>query len=371
MDLPETPYIECLMADQKPPSEPNQEVPLQSKPIKMDLDETPYIKCLGPNQALGGSSRDVPRRPKPVIKGLKETPYIECLGSSHKAPVQPPQKVSPMGTQSPAHDGATEAFFEHSSGQRIHTDTLITKELREQYPNLELVVAPLYSSDLMGYAEAGHASWSAIEDPKDPLSSRLSWTVYIPSPRRIDGGTGFLAEKLNFGKFMYRWKDDDFILYIVDGRDTSYPVSNLNQYILATDRAKADALLLEAGKWATELHGEILVFDQGYWQKSAELYQSVLKASWDAVIMEDEMKKAIIDDHISFFDSRDTYGKLQVPWKRGIIYHGPPGNGKTISIKAMMNTLYRRADPIPTLYVRSLSSVSTRAVYGRLITRTN
>lgn len=34
----------------------------------------------------------------------------------------------------------------------------------------------------------------------------------------------------------------------------------------------------------------------------------------------------------------------------------PPGNGKTISIKATMHTLYSRPDPIPTLYVRSLTS---------------
>jgi DNA replication protein DnaC len=69
------------------------------------------------------------------------------------------------------------------------------------------------------------------------------------------------------------------------------------------------------------------------------------------------MKKAIIDDHQSFFDSRDTYARLKVPWKRGLIYHGPPGNGKTISIKAMMHTLYDRKDPVPALYVRSFSSV--------------
>lgn len=32
------------------------------------------------------------------------------------------------------------------------------------------------------------------------------------------------------------------------------------------------------------------------------------------------------------------------------------GNGKTISIKATMNALYNRPDPVPTLYVRSLTS---------------
>jgi hypothetical protein len=31
------------------------------------------------------------------------------------------------------------------------------------------------------------------------------------------------------------------------------------------------------------------------------------------------------------------------------------GNGKTISIKATMHTLYQRKDPIPTLYVKTLA----------------
>lgn len=67
------------------------------------------------------------------------------------------------------------------------------------------------------------------------------------------------------------------------------------------------------------------------------------------------MKDAIIGDVNTFFDSRDTYEKLKVPWKRGIIYYGPPGNGKTISIKAMMHMLYeRKPQNVPTLYVKNL-----------------
>jgi transitional endoplasmic reticulum ATPase len=73
-------------------------------------------------------------------------------------------------------------------------------------------------------------------------------------------------------------------------------------------------------------------------------------------ILDADMKESIRSDVDRFFSSRDTYANLKVPWKRGIIYYGPPGNGKTISIKATMHTLYERKDPIPTLYVRSLSS---------------
>lgn len=82
-----------------------------------------------------------------------------------------------------------------------------------------------------------------------------------------------------------------------------------------------------------------------------------MQAEWANVILAPEMKRALIDDHLAFFAARDTYARLRVPWKRGVIYHGPPGNGKTISIKATMHMLYDLATPVPTLYVRSLSSV--------------
>lgn len=59
-------------------------------------------------------------------------------------------------------------------------------------------------------------------------------------------------------------------------------------------------------------------------------------------------------------------------WKRGILLHGPAGNGKTISmmktlkfietwltfigIKALMHTLYARKKPVPSLYVKAVRS---------------
>ncbi|KAL2262405.1 hypothetical protein VTK26DRAFT_1454 [Humicola hyalothermophila] len=79
-----------------------------------------------------------------------------------------------------------------------------------------------------------------------------------------------------------------------------------------------------------ELHQEIWVFDNGHWTKSKELYESIRKASWDAVILEEGMKKAIIADHLSSFESRETYDRLK--------------------------TMYDRKDPVPALYVRSFSS---------------
>lgn len=65
------------------------------------------------------------------------------------------------------------------------------------------------------------------------------------------------------------------------------------------------------------------------------------------------MKRALTSVSNKFFHSKEIYEEYGVPWKRGLIFYGPAGNGKTISIKAIMNALTKRKDSIALLYVRS------------------
>lgn len=85
------------------------------------------------------------------------------------------------------------------------------------------------------------------------------------------------------------------------------------------------------------------------------------------MILDKELKNQLQREYKSFLSSESTYRDLGVPWKRGIIFLGPPGNGKTISLKAIM-----KDSGVPTLYVKTFQSESLRlqlfAVATRLLT---
>ncbi|KAK4545509.1 hypothetical protein LTR36_002859 [Oleoguttula mirabilis] len=253
----------------------------------------------------------------------------------------------------PSHNETARQYYEHSTAPRVNTDAVIVEALRAEYPNLHLTVVPRQSCDLFAYAGAGHASMASIDKEKD----RLIWRAFVPPASRLGGQRGALGDMIKFGKYLLDWQGKEYVVCFADGRDgmSAYP-QVANQYVLSASVEATNKLLLEAGVYTTELHGEIWVFDGGFWQKDAALFESVQKSHWEDVILDESMKRTIISDVETFFSSQATYEKLKVPWKRGVIYYGPPGNGKTISIKAMMNELYKRTPAVPTLYVKTLVS---------------
>ncbi|KAL8940264.1 MAG: hypothetical protein Q9211_002362 [Gyalolechia sp. 1 TL-2023] len=252
-------------------------------------------------------------------------------------------------------------FYKFSTAPRTNTDTVLVSALRKQYPKLHLTITPIYSSNLLAFAAAGHATatpsdHALLDQACDPDStlSELKWRWYLPPARRVSDSRGTLVDKVKFGRFIYTWSDHTYLMYNIVGTQNEYDVELT--YLLGPSAQANDELLLAACFYWNELRDEVLVFDHGYWTKSRKLWESVQSSTWDDVILAPEMKKDIMGEMKRFFGSRERYRKLKVPWKRGLIYYGPPGNGKTISIKAMMHTLYHLPSPVPTLYVRSLSA---------------
>ena len=224
-------------------------------------------------------------------------------------------------------------FHQHSTAPRINTNTLLATALRKDYPKLHLTITSTWAADLLGFAAAGQAyatpSATTEQDAlhgdasSDPLPSELKWRSYIPPAQRASDSHGILIDSVKFGRFIYTWSDHTYILYNVVGADSIY--DQAASYLLGPTAEASDELLLAAGFFWNELHDEVLVYDGGYWQKSRKLWESVQTSTWDDVILDPEMKTSIIGEMNKFFGSQERYRKLKVPWKRGIIYYGPPG----------------------------------------------
>ena len=236
-----------------------------------------------------------------------------------------------------------------------------------------MIDTDFYNANILGYVSAtGDGSTSNLSNSSDisafesndstdsinkkAFSSSLNHVEYLPPFRKLDGGNGALAIDPIFDKFLVKWQNQEFLIYLVDARDGTAPWFQKRQFVLTSDTSAAFTLIKTAGSWQNTLHGEIWVFDQGFWQKDAGLWQSIQKSNWADIILPSDLKEDLLNTVQRFYDSRDTYKQLHVPWKRGLIFYGPPGNGKTVSIKATMKTLYDRADPVSTLYVKSLVS---------------
>jgi len=51
-----------------------------------------------------------------------------------------------------------------------------------------------------------------------------------------------------------------------------------------------------------------------------------------------------------FLSSREVYDRYGIPWKRGVLFIGPPGNGKTHTVKALISV-----SKTPCIYVKTFT----------------
>lgn len=253
-------------------------------------------------------------------------------------------------------------YKHHASAHRINTDLAIKIAIGDTHPDCHITSVATQDVSLVEYAEAGHGTATLHTEGDNYIADRK----YSPPATRLDGGDGSLTDKVQFG--FYTAEFSGFSVQFYKARwfeDRSYRwIANF--YILSPKSTidskghseNVDKLLIAAGKWTHELHDEIYVFDAGIWVKNKHLWTAVQNSSWDDVILDPTMKETLISDVQNFFDSRSLYEEYAVPWKRGIIFHGTPGCGKTISIKALMNSLQKRDKPVASLYIKSFKACS-------------
>jgi len=126
---------------------------------------------------------------------------------------------------------------------------------------------------------------------------------------------------------------------------------NTRYYVMSRSRDSCKAFIEAVCRWNHDVRGEILVYAGGCFSKHTKLYEAITASSFDQLVLEGSLKQQIRDDFTQFLVSRTTYEEHGVPWKRGALFIGPPGNGKTLCVKDLVRLL-----AIPCLYVQSFEA---------------
>ena len=213
----------------------------------------------------------------------------------------------------------------------------VGRKLAELHPGKTILEGKTWDFDLEAFVRAGRCS--VVEEESVFYHVKTEWK-----------GIGYkLKQQIENGWLNVLWKGQ--LLDVVLITWTEYPRRRRHQWIVADERKIAEEFFDAVCEWSCEVRGEILVYHDGYFQKDKQLFDSIKSATFDNLVLPESLKQQIQNDFQQFFNSRELYEQYGIPWKRGAIFIGPPGNGKTHTLKALINQLGK-----PCLYVRSFKA---------------
>ena len=187
------------------------------------------------------------------------------------------------------------------------------------------------------FARLGHCSLEVVSTPR-PVAFRY-W-----------GGESFDELFSSYLQVVWKvlWKDHEIHICRLEW-DTSCG-GDSRDWVLAKTNEIAESFILEVCRETHAPGKAILVFSDGSWRRSEALHESTQKASFEDLVMAEDLKSTIRKDFQSFLESEESYTRMGIAWRRGALFVGPPGNGKTHFARALVKEL-----GISSLYVQSLS----------------
>jgi len=83
----------------------------------------------------------------------------------------------------------------------------------------------------------------------------------------------------------------------------------------------------------------LTLFTVDRWGDEWRLADSKPRRSLDSVVLDEGVARHLHDDIHEFFSRREWYVQMGIPWRRGYLFHGPPGTGKTSAAFALAGEL--------------------------------
>jgi DNA replication protein DnaC len=209
----------------------------------------------------------------------------------------------------------------------------VSRRLAELFPERAVVEGSDCDFDLMEYVREGLCTVRRRGDVHGQVA------VFWSDERGIRDQPRNVWYEVN-------WRGERLEVLIMDWADAP-----THYWIVAEAEATARRFFEAVCRFDPEPTDEVLVFDGGRFESSPGLFRALEDGGYDDLVLPGTLKQEIRADLERFFAARATYERLGAPWKRGILFTGPPGNGKTHTIKALVRALGR-----PCLYVKSFKA---------------
>jgi hypothetical protein len=194
------------------------------------------------------------------------------------------------------------------------------------------------TADVAEYETLGHCKRELLDLPA-PVSVS-TWSG--PDEDRIE-------TVIEEGYWRVTWRGE--VLYMVSATWREGWDKQHRSWVIARNQDVARAFILDVSRVTNDPRDAILVFHGSCWQRSHQLYAETQRASFDDLILARSLKEQIRDDFKRFLASRAAYEEHGLAWRRGALFLGPPGNGKTHCLRALVREL-----GVPSLYVQSIKA---------------
>lgn len=212
----------------------------------------------------------------------------------------------------------------------------LTRQVSERYAGQHVMAVAYWLAELEAFASSGACT---IERLPTLVAERVaSW-----EPRR-----GALEYVDFVSQQRVRWREQSLEIITAEWAVDSSNASRT--FVVGASRELVEAFYTEYTHWTLGTRDEVMVFDHGEWSRDQSLFASIQSSSLEQLVLAESLRTQLVTDLERFFASRELYRELDVPWKRGALFIGPPGNGKTLTIRALAKHL-----KVPVFYVKSFA----------------